>query len=312
MRPTAVRTASAAVRPETGRGAMRVAPRATEYAPIRPIAPRGQAPGPAHSSRAAPAPGAPDCDCAADSGCEQPSSRPSSQGIMPADGRTRRRAPMRDRELKLLLRLAPVAGELIELFEDLGRAGPIVVRRGAALLADDACAVDGERAGPVGPLGVDVHLEAHAIHRADRVRRVRQDGVREFVGPLRHRAERVPHAMRLVRIDGDARGAALAEFVDLVARLRKLAVADRSGVAVNEDEHYRLLAAELAEPHRSAQVHDQPQNRHAMQTGARQMPLPWLVTWTADGTPSTYAGTTRWPAGLASRRRAAGLRRRVP
>ena len=65
--------------------------------------------------------------------------------------------------------------------------------------------------------------------------------------------EHVPHSVGLMRVDDEDLGAQGAEVLEPVAQLRNLTMADRSGVAVDEDQHNRLLTAEVAQAVRLAQ-----------------------------------------------------------
>lgn len=136
-----------------------------------------------------------------------------------------------------------ISRELIEFAKDLRKFGTIAESLAAALVADDAFLVDEESGGPVGPFGVDAHLERHAIGGADGMNRIGENRKGQHVRPDANRTEHVPDPVRLVRVDGDELGVTFLDLLDVVAQLRELPVANGSGVAVDEDEHNIHLAS---------------------------------------------------------------------
>jgi hypothetical protein len=95
---------------------------------------------------------------------------------------------------------------------------------------------------------VNAHLERDAVRGTDGQSRVHQqwevDRVLRETGILQQRLRRP----RLVWINRDDLGINFAEFLERLTQLRELVVADRSRVAIDEDQNDRLFAAEIAQP----------------------------------------------------------------
>lgn len=134
------------------------------------------------------------------------------------------------------------------MLQDLVGLGPVTERLGAALVANYALLIEDESRGPVGPFRVDVHLKRHAVGCADGVGRVGEYGKRYGVGLQTHVSQHVPHAVRLMGVNGQNLHAAVFKILDPVAQLRELPVADWSGVSIDEDQDDFVLTVEISQP----------------------------------------------------------------
>lgn len=91
------------------------------------------------------------------------------------------------------------------------------------------------------------HLKGHAVGGTDHVCRVGENRIQDFARLSSYIPEHVPDTVRFVRVDGEELDVSLFELGDRVAQLREWAVADRSGVAVDEHQHHGLLTLEVGE-----------------------------------------------------------------
>lgn len=94
---------------------------------------------------------------------------------------------------------------------------------------------------------MNTHLERDSIHSDDSLSPVHQrrkvDGIRGETGVFQQRSGGV----RFVWIDGDQFGVQFFQGVEFLAQLRELSMANRSRIAVDEDQHHGLLSSKRAE-----------------------------------------------------------------
>lgn len=156
-------------------------------------------------------------------------------------GRVRRGATENDRPGSAL--------DPFELLEDFVHLRPISERRAPALVADYAFSIDEERRRAIADLDVDAHLERHAVGGAYGEGRIGQQRIVQVVRSEPGLLEQGSRRPDFMRIDRDQFRAALANLTQPVAQLRELTMTDGSGVAIDEDQHDRAHAAEIAEFH---------------------------------------------------------------
>ena len=134
-----------------------------------------------------------------------------------------------------------------QLFQNLLRLRAIGKRRGALDVTNDALPVDDERRGPIAPFDVNSHLHRDAVGCTDDLRGVGQQRVVHIVGAEPALLKQGLRGRRFVRIDRQQLRSGFFERIELVAQLRELAMADRSGIAVDEHQHDRLFAPEITQ-----------------------------------------------------------------
>ena len=141
---------------------------------------------------------------------------------------------------------ATPASQFLQLLNDLVRCGPIREGRCSACISHDSGLIDDERGWAIAEFCVDSHLKGDSVACTHRERRISQHRITQVISAEAAFFEQKFRRPHFVRIDGQKFGVEICEVIERVTQLRELAVADRSGVAIDEHQHHSLFALKLA------------------------------------------------------------------